>query len=419
MLAYGTESYAYQTWHEDRGVTSALNREARASRILMQKLEQLARGEGVNDSGSNRSASPAHSTCLAVPHSPRCSLSQSHSQFKSPSLQCQQSVSQSSFAANIYSQVTQKESDQASGSQSGSKADTESQADGDSDSEAGEDSGGHGEGSGGKDAGSGKGVPEDGNSQQGGKIVEVSCHEAEESGSESGSSYSESKVEVKKAQPSKKTAEADPNTTLPKLDSKDSKEECKTNHYGFACHTDADFGTWHDKKISQGLKQWDERDKMTCDHMEPGKEAKCPDPLGTPLDYMESCRVFKSLKMSEYDLCCFYKVGLSGDFPEFPTPHEPATNNHMHSFLEKAHVCSRPNLLVVQSQDAVSGLSVSRTPHQCQPSMPKMETDAETGDKSKRKLSFCLFCQYLGSNDQSYLNHIICVQMQAMGVGSA
>ena len=223
--------------------------------------------------------------------------------------------------------MTQKESDQTSSSESGSEADTESQADGDSDSEAGEDSGGEGEGSGGEGAGSGgEGVPEDGDSQQGvssNEIVEVSFHEAEESGSESSSSSSESEVEVKKAQLSKKTAEADPNTTLPKLDSKDS-EECKMNRHSFACCTDADFGTWPDKKISQGLKQWDKRDKITCDHVEPGKEARCPNPLGVLLDYMESHGVFKSLKTSEYDLCHFYKVGLSGNFLEFPPPCEPA-----------------------------------------------------------------------------------------------
>ena len=37
-----------------------------------------------------------------------------------------------------------------------------------------------------------------------------------------------------------------------------------------------------------------------------------------------------------------------------------------------------------------------------------METKAEVGSKSTRKLSFCPFCQYSGSNDQSYMNHIIC-----------
>ena len=101
---------------------------------------------------------------------------------------------------------------------------------------------------------------------------------------------------------------------------------------GFAHHMDVDSSARRDKKISQGLKQWDERDKMTCDHTEPGKEVKCPDLLGTPLDYIESCRVFKSKKMSEHDLCHFYKVGLSGNFPQFPTTHKPATNDHMCGF---------------------------------------------------------------------------------------
>ena len=123
-------------------------------------------------------------------------------------------------------------------------------------------------------------------------------------------------VEVKKACPSRKTVMNDPNITLPELDSKESKEEQKMSHYGFAHHMDADFGTWRDKKISQGLKQRDERDKMTCDHTEPGKEAG----LSTLLDYMESHTVFKSIKMSKYDLCHFYKVGLRGDFSELPTP---------------------------------------------------------------------------------------------------
>ena len=38
-----------------------------------------------------------------------------------------------------------------------------------------------------------------------------------------------------------------------------------------------------------------------------------------------------------------------------------------------------------------------------------METDAEAGSKTKRKLFFCPFCQYSGSNNPSYLNHIICM----------
>ena len=123
--------------------------------------------------------------------------------------------------------------------------------------------------------------------------------------------------------------ETDPNTTLPELDSKDSEEEWKTSCHSFAHCMDVDFAVWRDKKISQGLKQWHEWDKMTCDHVEPGKEAKYPDSLGTPLDYMESHEFLKPIKMSEYNLCCFYQVGLSGDFLEFPTPCKPATNDHI------------------------------------------------------------------------------------------
>ena len=67
MLAYGPESYAYQTWCKDRGETSALSGEVRASCILTWKLKWLAHGKGVNDTSSNRSASLAHSTCSAVP----------------------------------------------------------------------------------------------------------------------------------------------------------------------------------------------------------------------------------------------------------------------------------------------------------------------------------------------------------------
>ena len=251
--------------------------------------------------------------------------------------------------------MTRKGSVQASGSESGSEADTESQAGGDSGGEEGKGSGSEGEGSG------SEGEAEDDDSQQGDssdEIVEVSGSEAEVSGSESSSSSSESEVEVKKAHPNRKTVENDPNTSqsisLPELDSKDSEEERKTNCHGFAHHMDVDFSLWRDRKISEGLKQLDEWDKMTCDLTEPGKEAKYPDPLGTPLDYIESHQVFKPIKTSEYDLCHFYQVGLSGDFPEFPKPHEPATNDHMHSFLERAWEFSRPNLIVAHSQDVVS-----------------------------------------------------------------
>ena len=105
--------------------------------------------------------------------------------------------------------------------------------------------------------------------------------------------------------------------SLPELNSKDSEEEWKTNHYSFACHMDADFSVWRDKKNSEGLKQWNKWKKMTCNHVDPCKEVKYPDPLGTPLDYMERYGTFKPVKTSEYDLHHFYQVGLTGAFPEF------------------------------------------------------------------------------------------------------
>ena len=53
---------------------------------------------------------------------------------------------------------------------------------------------------------------------------------------------------------------------------------------------------WMKTLTSEGIQQLDKHDKMTCDHMDPSKEAKSPDLLGPPLDYMASCRVFEPKK---------------------------------------------------------------------------------------------------------------------------
>ena len=119
---------------------------------------------------------------------------------------------------------------------------------------------------------------------------------------------------------------------------------------------DADFGALRDKKISEGLKQWDEWDKMICDHVDPG-------PLGTSLDYMESHDIFKLIKASKYNLYHFYQVGLTGDIPEFPEPREPTTSNHVHGLLKKAQVLSQPNLLVAHLQDEVTAVCLLRELH--------------------------------------------------------
>ena len=146
----------------------------------------------------------------------------------------------------------------------------------------------------------------------------------------------------------------------------------------------------------------------------PPKESKCPDPLGAPLGYMESCRVFKPTLTSEYNLCCFYKVGLTGDFPEFPKPCKPETNDHVLCFLKKARALSQPNLIVEHSQDVVTAVCLLQELH-AKGSLwhLKMEVPMEAAGKFKWKLSFCPFCQYLGSNDLSYLNCIICMHYNA------
>ena len=148
---------------------------------------------------------------------------------------------------------------------------------------------------------------------------------------------------------------------------------------------------------------------MTCDHADPCKEAKSPDLLGPPLDYMVSHWVFEAKKTSEYDLCCFYQVGLSGDLLEFPSPHKPTTCEQVSSLLLKARVLGQPNLIVVHSQDVVTAVCLLQELH-IENSLFHLpvETKAEAGSKLIQKLSFCPFCQYSGSNNPSYMNHIVC-----------
>ena len=61
-----------------------------------------------------------------------------------------------------------------------------------------------------------------------------------------------------------------------------------------------------------------------------------PDPLGTPIAYMESQGAFKAIKTSEYGLSCFYQVRALGDFPAFPEPQEPVTSDDICCLLQKA-----------------------------------------------------------------------------------
>ena len=102
---------------------------------------------------------------------------------------------------------------------------------------------------------------------------------------------------------------------------------------------DIDFGEWRDYMIREGYKEWAKWDKMICNHADPHKRAKHPDPLGAPIAYMESKDAFKPIKTSEYGLCHFYQVGTMGEFSPFPKPRQPMTSNDVHHLLKKA--CSR------------------------------------------------------------------------------
>ena len=106
----------------------------------------------------------------------------------------------------------------------------------------------------------------------------------------------------------KGSSEADVDTSqtslLPEIKSTNTEEEQRMRHQAFAHLMDEDFGMWWDK--------WSKWDVMTYDHANLSKKAKSPDPLGTLIDYMESCGISKPMKTSEFDLCHFYQVqGLS------------------------------------------------------------------------------------------------------------
>ena len=102
-------------------------------------------------------------------------------------------------------------------------------------------------------------------------------------------------------------------------------------------------------------------------------------------------------------------MGLSGDLPEFPSPNTPATHEQVNSFLLKARALGWPNLIMVHSQDTVTAVCLLQEIHvkDSLHHLP-MENKVEAGGKPIQKLSFCPFCQYSGSNNPSYMNHIIC-----------
>ena len=123
---------------------------------------------------------------------------------------------------------------------------------------------------------------------------------------------------------------------------------------------------------------------------------------------MKQCNVFKAKNTNEYDLCWFYHVELSGDLPPFPSPCEPSTHMMLEELLRTAWALGHPNLLVAFTKDLATAVCLLQELHnkgslKYLPLEPKSDADGKT----VKKLSFCPFCLYNGSNDISYMNHIM------------
>ena len=160
--------------------------------------------------------------------------------------------------------------------------------------------------------------------------------------------------------------------------------------------------------LSKGCTSWKKCDEMCCEHGEPFKELQNQDPAGPPLDYMKQRRVFKAMKTNKYDLCHFYHMELSGNLPSFLSPHELATHKMLEELLRAGWALGHPNLLMVCTRVWAMVVCLLQELHQKDslkhlPLEPKSDTDG----KMVKKLSFCPFCLYSGSNDISYMNHTV------------
>ena len=128
---------------------------------------------------------------------------------------------------------------------------------------------------------------------------------------------------------------------------------------------------------------------ITCDHRDPCKELRHPDPAGPPLDYMKYCGVFKAKKSNKYNLCHFYCIELSRDLPTFPSPSEPATCEMLEDFLLKAQALGHPNLIVAFVQDLATAVCLLQELHSKDSlrHLP-MEPKSEKGGKATKKICF-------------------------------
>ena len=122
-----------------------------------------------------------------------------------------------------------------------------------------------------------------------------------------------------------------------------------------------------------------------------------PDPLGPSIEYMISHKVFDPIPTSALGLCHFYQVGQSREIPKFPEPHHPTMEKQL-CCLCKDHSLVRLNLIITLPQDSVITIALLSKLH---------SSTSLSWLRMEGVNSLCPFCQYSGSNDQLFLNHIV------------
>ena len=145
---------------------------------------------------------------------------------------------------------------------------------------------------------------------------------------------------------------------------------------------------------------------MICDLSEHGKaQPKHPNPMRPPLDYMAECKVLDCIWSDLYDLCHFYALGMTGNPPDFPTPWELVMCSQVRDLLKSARSIVHPYMILAHSTNSMTTMSMLQELHMAT-CLRCLKVDLH--DKTI-KMSFCPFCAYAGTNDLSYLNHIIIV----------
>ena len=99
---------------------------------------------------------------------------------------------------------------------------------------------------------------------------------------------------------------------------------------------------------------------------------------------------------------------LFGGLPPFPSPCKPATCEMLEELLRAVWALGHPNLLMAFARDSAMAVCLLQELHH-KDSLKHLplELKSDADGKIVKKLSFCPFCLYNGSNDISYMNHIM------------